>query len=141
MSFFTDSLVPSPPPHCYLAYFLVYLILSHLKGSQHRYLRRYKGSDKWCKSRLVIDGFNELFKNVAVSYLKVGNDSIIEISFWTKAKGGLPILSYISASHNHWGHSSILCHVRTCSPYRYMEERKILRRAISVWRLGQHQPS
>ena len=34
-------------------------------------------------------------KNIAVSYLKVGGDSVSAIRFWMTAKGDLPHLYYI----------------------------------------------
>ena len=40
-------------------------------------------------------GLNEVCKNIAASYLKVGDKSISAISFWKTAKGNLPHLSYI----------------------------------------------
>ena len=44
---------------------------------------------------MLINGFNEACKNIAASYLKVGDESTSEISFRMEAKGNLPHLSYI----------------------------------------------
>ena len=44
---------------------------------------------------MLIYGFNEACKNIADSYLMVGDDSMGVISFWTMTKGNLPHLSYI----------------------------------------------
>ena len=43
---------------------------------------------------MLIDGFNEECKNIAYSYLKVGDESMSEIRFQTTEKGKLPHLSY-----------------------------------------------
>ena len=42
-----------------------------------------------------LNGFNEACNNIDTSYLKVGDESAIVISFWTTEKGNLPQLSYI----------------------------------------------
>ena len=47
------------------------------------------------RENLLIDGFNEAFNNIKSSYLKVGDESMSENSFWTTAEGNLPHLSYI----------------------------------------------
>ena len=44
---------------------------------------------------MLIGGFNEACTNTYVSYLKVGDDSMVAIRFWTTLKGNLPHLSYI----------------------------------------------
>ena len=44
---------------------------------------------------MLIDAFNEAFKNIAASFLKVGDESMSAIRFWTTAEGNLPHLSYI----------------------------------------------
>ena len=54
-----------------------------------------KAPDGWWRETFSIDGFNETFKNIAASYLKVGDESICEIRFWKTAERNLPHLSYI----------------------------------------------
>ena len=54
-----------------------------------------KETYKWWREKLFIDVFNEACKNIEASYMKVEDESTSEISFWTKAKGNLPPLSYI----------------------------------------------
>ena len=54
-----------------------------------------KESDEWWSSRLLIYGFNKMCKNISASYMKVGDESISDIHFHTKAEGRLPHLSYI----------------------------------------------
>ena len=44
---------------------------------------------------MLIYGFNESCKNIAVIYLKIGDDSMVVIRFQTTYKGNLPHLSYI----------------------------------------------
>ena len=44
---------------------------------------------------MLIDGFNEACNNIAASYMKVGDESMSAIRFWTAAKRNLPHLSYI----------------------------------------------
>ena len=44
---------------------------------------------------MLIDGFNVACTNTAVSYLKVGDESMSAIGFHTTSKGDLPHLSYI----------------------------------------------
>ena len=44
---------------------------------------------------MLIDGFNVACKNISASYLKVGDESMSVILFWTIEKGDLPKLSYI----------------------------------------------
>ena len=43
----------------------------------------------------LIDGFNAACKNIAASFLKVGDEAMSEIRFQTITKGNLPHLSYI----------------------------------------------
>ena len=43
----------------------------------------------------LIDGFTEVCSNIAVSYLKVGDESMSAMRFCTTSKGDLPHLSYI----------------------------------------------
>ena len=45
--------------------------------------------------KLLFDGFNTACKNIAASFLKVGDESMSAIRFRTTAKGNLPHLSYI----------------------------------------------
>ena len=44
---------------------------------------------------MLIDDFNEACKNIATSYLKIGDESMGDISFQTTVKGNLPHLYYI----------------------------------------------
>ena len=44
---------------------------------------------------LLIDGFNKSCNNLSTSYLKVRYESMSVISFWNKAKGKVPNLSYM----------------------------------------------
>ena len=43
---------------------------------------------------MLIDDLNEACKNISASSLKVGDESMSAISFWTTEKGNLPHLSY-----------------------------------------------
>ena len=54
-----------------------------------------KYSDEWYMERLLFGGFDEVYNNIDVIYLKVRDDSMSETSFWNIAKGGLSHLSYI----------------------------------------------
>ena len=45
--------------------------------------------------RLLIDGFNNSCSNIASSYLKVGDESISSIRFFTMSKEDLTCLTYI----------------------------------------------
>ena len=54
-----------------------------------------KEEDDWCRKRLMIYGFNEACSNIAVSYIKAGDDSMSAIRFHIRSKGDLPKLSYI----------------------------------------------
>ena len=55
-----------------------------------------KAPYEWCRANLLFDGFNTACKNIAASFMKVGDESMSAIRFWTTAKGNLPHLSYIS---------------------------------------------
>ena len=55
----------------------------------------YKEEYEWCRAILLIYGFNEASSNIASSYIKVRDDSMIAIRFFTTSKGDLPHLSYI----------------------------------------------
>ena len=46
-------------------------------------------------AELLFDGFNTACNNIAASFLKVGDELMSAIRFWTTAKGNLPHLSYI----------------------------------------------
>ena len=59
------------------------------------------------EGELLIDGFNESCNNTTASYLKVEDEFMIEIRFWTIENGNLLHLSYIFAIRIHWGQSSI----------------------------------
>ena len=52
-------------------------------------------TDEWWRAKHLFDGFNTACKNIAASFLKVGDESMSAIRFWTTAKGNLPHLSYI----------------------------------------------
>ena len=54
-----------------------------------------KDKYKWWREKLLIDGFNGACNNIAAIYLKVGDDSMSAIRFWTTVKGKLSHLSYI----------------------------------------------
>ena len=54
-----------------------------------------KTTDEWCREELLINGFNIACKNIAASFLKVGDESMSEIRFRAIAKGNLTHLSYI----------------------------------------------
>ena len=54
-----------------------------------------KATDEWWMRKLLIDIFNAVCKNIIASSLKVGDESMSAISFWTTVKGDLPHLSYI----------------------------------------------
>ena len=51
--------------------------------------------DEWLREKILFDGFNTACKNIAASFLKVGDESMSAIRFRTTAKGNLPHLSYI----------------------------------------------
>ena len=50
-------------------------------------------TDEWWRAKLLFDGFNTAYKNIAASFLKVGDESMSAIRFRTMAKGNLPHLS------------------------------------------------
>ena len=50
---------------------------------------------EWWRAKLYFDGFNTACKNIAASFLKVGDESMSAIRFRELAKGNLPHLSYI----------------------------------------------
>ena len=52
-------------------------------------------TDEWWRAKLLFDGFNTACKNIAASFLKVGDESMSAIRFRTMAKGNLLHLSYI----------------------------------------------
>ena len=97
--------------HCLLFYFITILTpffprqicgISLTKVKEFRKYRpkgfeseKYKDTDEWCKSKLLFNGFNGLCNNIAASYLKIGDESMRAIHFWTEAKRNLPHLSYI----------------------------------------------
>ena len=51
--------------------------------------------DEWWRAKHLLYGFNNACKNIAASFLKVGDESMSAIRFWTTAKGNLTHLSYI----------------------------------------------
>ena len=50
---------------------------------------------EWWRAKNLFDGFNTACKNIAASFLKVGDESMSAIRLRTTAKGNLPHLSYI----------------------------------------------
>ena len=52
-------------------------------------------TNEWWRAKILFDGFNTACKNIAASFLKVGDESMSAIRFRTTAKGNLPHLSYI----------------------------------------------
>ena len=52
-------------------------------------------TDEWWRAKHLFVGFNTACKNIAASFLKVGDESMSEIRFRTTEKGNLPHLSYI----------------------------------------------
>ena len=52
-------------------------------------------TDEWWRAKKLFDGFNTACKNIAASFLKVGDESMSAIRFRTTTKGNLPHLSYI----------------------------------------------
>ena len=52
-------------------------------------------TDDWWRAKHLFDGFNTACKNIAARFLKVGDESMSAIRFWTTAKGNLPHQSYI----------------------------------------------
>ena len=58
-------------------------------------LKADKATEEWWRGKLLIYGFNAACNNIAASFMKVGDESMSEIRFWTTTKGNLPHLSYI----------------------------------------------
>ena len=54
-----------------------------------------KEDDEWWRERLLIDGFNKACSNIASCCLKVWDESMSAIQYFTTSKGKLPHLSYI----------------------------------------------
>ena len=52
-------------------------------------------TDEWWREKHIFDGFNTACKNIAASFLKLGDESMSAIRFWTTVKGNLPHLSYM----------------------------------------------
>ena len=52
-------------------------------------------TDEWGREKILFDGFNTACKNIAASFLKVGDESMSAIRFRTTAKGNLLHLSTI----------------------------------------------
>ena len=52
-------------------------------------------TDEWWRAKNLFDGFNTASKNIAASFLKVGDESMSTIRFRTTAKVNLTHLSYI----------------------------------------------
>ena len=50
---------------------------------------------EWWREINLFDGFNTACKNIAATFLKVGDESMSAIRFRKMAKGNLPQLSYI----------------------------------------------
>ena len=59
-------------------------------------------------------GFNDSCKNIASSYMKVGDESMSAIFFQTMAKGNLPHLSYIFRNMDPLGteFNTVACYVK-----------------------------
>ena len=55
-----------------------------------------KAAYAWQREDLLIDGFNEACKNIAASYMKVGDESTSAIHFRTTEKGNSTYLFYIT---------------------------------------------
>ena len=54
-----------------------------------------KAINECCMAKLLFYVFNTACNNISASFLKVGDESMSEIRFWTTTKGNLPHLSYI----------------------------------------------
>ena len=65
--------------------------------------------------KFLIDGLNEACNNISASYMKVGDESMSAIRFWTTAKGNLPHLSYIFRKPEQLGtyFKTVTCYVTT----------------------------
>ena len=76
---------------------------------------------------MLIDGFNAACKNIASSYLEVGDEFMSVIRFWTTKKGNLPHLSYMFCKPEPLGKSSrqlpVMLQV-TCYSLKSREGRK-----------------
>ena len=97
--------------YCLLFYFKIKLTpfsshqISGISLTRGKQFRRFwtqgfeseadKNTDEWCRAKLIFDGFNTAYKNIAASFFKVGDESMSAIRFRTTAKGNLPHLSYI----------------------------------------------
>ena len=51
-----------------------------------------KEMDEWRREKFLINGFNTSYKNIAASFMKVGDESISPIRFRMTEKGNLPHL-------------------------------------------------
>ena len=58
-------------------------------------LEAYKATYECWREKLLFNGFNMAYNNIAASFLKVGDESTSAIRFQMTAKGNLPRLSYI----------------------------------------------
>ena len=86
-----------------------------------------KDTDEWWRKNLLIDVFKKSYKNIAASYLKVGDDSMSATHIQTTAKGNLPYLSYTFHNPKPLGNSSTHSPVmlqRTCCSLKYIERSK-----------------
>ena len=43
-------------------------------------------TDEWWRAKHLFDGFNTAIKNIAASFLKLGDESMSAIRFWTTEK-------------------------------------------------------
>ena len=59
------------------------------------YSEQYKKPNEQWRSRLLINSFNNAFKNISASYLRVGDESMSGIRFCTTVNIIFPHLSYI----------------------------------------------
>ena len=81
-------------------------VLSELLSPSERDTRKYwkqgfeseadKETYEWWRENLLINGFNAACKNIASSFMNVGDESMSEICFRTTEKGNLPHLSYVA---------------------------------------------
>ena len=124
--------------------------ISHIRGKEFRKYwtqgfdsEEENDSYKWWRERLLINGFNKAWKNIAASYLKVGNESMSAIRFWTTEKGDYLTCTKCFARRNHWRQISRLWPVlllETWSLLRYREVRNGPRRWSNIRILGQRKP-
>ena len=49
-------------------------------------MEAYKATYEWWREKFLIDGFNAACKNIAASFLKVGDEPMSAIRFWTMEK-------------------------------------------------------